>query len=147
MRLNLEINRTVKNPVADDFWRKAARQVLREPLFAFLAEKKINLSVAFVTPAKIRALNKTYRRHDSVTDVLSFPEFKNLAALRKSVDKELFLGELILCYNDIKQYAQQERLNLKQELAKVFAHGLLHLLGLAHGRRMFLLQEKIAKNK
>ena len=80
-----------------------------------------------------------------LTDVLSFAEYKSLAALKKANEKEIFLGELILCYNDIKEYAEMNRRNVKRELATVVSHGLLHLLSFSHGSRMFRLQDAVAE--
>jgi probable rRNA maturation factor len=57
----------------------------------------------------------------------------------------LFLGELILCYDDIRQYADKEGVKVKKELAKVISHGILHLLGFEHGERMFSLQKEVAE--
>ena len=61
----------------------------------------------------------------------------------EKLDGELFLGELILCYDDIKEYAENESLELKEELSKVVAHGILHLLGFEHGEKMFAIQNKV----
>jgi probable rRNA maturation factor len=85
-----------------------------------------------------------------VTDVLSFAEFKNLKVIKTNKGKEIFLGEIILCYDDIKAYAKKNELKTEEELAKVFLHGILHLLGFRHGPKMFALQNKFLtklKNK
>jgi rRNA maturation RNase YbeY len=60
------------------------------------------------------------------------------------LDEELFLGELILCYDDIKEYAQKEELDLEKEFAKVVSHGILHLLGFEHGEKMFAIEQSVA---
>lgn len=122
-----------------------AKRVLQEPEWAFLAQKKITISVALVSEAEMQRLNKQCRRKDSVTDILSFAEYEKTGKIKKAKDPEINLGELVLCYPDIKKYAKQEKKNLRAELATVVAHGLLHLLGLAHGRKMFVLQDKATK--
>jgi probable rRNA maturation factor len=87
-----------------------------------------------------------------VTDALSFAEYKNIEEIKRAVDnplgdgQEIFLGELILCYDDIREYADSEGMKLEKELANVVSHGILHLLGFEHSEEMFALQEKI-KNK
>jgi len=146
MKINLEINNKAKSPIKDVFWSAIARKTLEEVNLDFLKEKEISVSLALVNEKEIQKLNKQLRKIDKSTDVLSFPEFPSLKELKKSQEPELFLGEIILCYDDIKKYVLSEKLDLKKELAKVFAHGILHLLGFQHGKVMFTRQEKIAKN-
>lgn len=146
MQINLEINNTTQSPVTDEFLRKVADAVFAELKLKFLEEKDISISLALVAPAEIRRLNNEYRKNDSVTDVLSFAEYKSLDEIEKAVDKEIFLGELVLCYDDVKEYAEKEGIKLEKELANVVSHGILHLLGFKHGEEMFQLQDKIIKN-
>ena len=152
MTIVLEINNTSNSPVESGFFEAVAEKTLAEVKYDFLnppaGGKKINISLALVSPDEIKKLNKEYRQQDSVTDVLSFPEHASIEELKEAALKnqaeELFLGELILCYNDINEYAEKEGLNLKNELAKVFSHGILHLLGFSHGNDMFALQDVVA---
>lgn len=148
MRIVLEINNTTNSPVESGFFEAVAEKTLAEVKYDFLKDKKVGISLALVSPDEIKKLNKEYRQQDSVTDVLSFPEHASIEELKKAALKnqaeELFLGELILCYNDINEYAEKEGLNLKNELAKVFSHGILHLLGFSHGNDMFALQDVVA---
>ena len=110
----------------------------------FLAEKEILVSVALVSSEEIKKLNKTYRKKNAVTDILSFCEYKNQKAIREAGDNSIFLGELVLCYNDIKEYALKNQKDFSRELAKVVSHGALHLLGFSHSPKMFYLQEKVS---
>lgn len=146
MQLNLEINNITQSPVKDAFLLSVMNGTFQELKYEFSDDKKISISLALVKPQEIRKLNKTYRQHDSVTDVLSFPEYKNIKEIKTVGDKELFLGELILCYDDIRQYAKKEKMDLEKELANVVSHGILHLLGFEHGKKMFLIQEKSIKS-
>lgn len=147
MNLNLEINNLTKSPVGDGFFAIVAEKTFNEIGFDFLKNKNINVSVALVTSDEIRKINNEYRKYDNVTDILSFPEHETERELRKQVENkkedDVFLGELILCYNDIKEYADKENLEPEKELAKVFSHGILHLLGFSHGKKMFALQDKV----
>ncbi len=82
-----------------------------------------------------------------MTDILSFASYKNIKEIKKAEENPpaggVFLGELILCYDDIKDYAKKNGLNFKEELARTVSHGILHLLGFHHGKKMFSLQDKI----
>lgn len=144
MTINLEINNITQSPVEDAFFVSVVEKTLAEVQFG---EKNISISLALVSPEEIHKLNKDRRQVDSATDVLSFAEYKNIEEIKKAVDnpqgEEVFLGELILCYDDIKEYAQKENIALNKELANVVSHGVLHLLGFEHGDAMFGIQNKV----
>lgn len=150
MKLNLEINNATQSPIRDNFLVAVAEKTFAELNLDFFDGKEIIISVALVAPEEIKKLNNEYRKFDSVTDILSFPEHQSIEDIKTSVAEtqgnELFLGELILCYDDIREYAQKENIELEQELANVVSHGILHLLGFAHGEKMFAIQEKIKKD-
>lgn len=149
--MKIEINNTTNSPIENGFFEMVAKKTLAELKYDFLNlsadGKKIGISLALVAPEEIRKLNKKYRKRDSVTDILSFPEYENIEKIKKvaaeKLNGELFLGELILCYDDIKEYANRQKLDLKGELANVIVHGILHLLGFEHGEKMFRVQNKI----
>lgn len=156
MRLDIQINNTAKSPIRKKLLEEAVKKTLKTSGLDFLARKNITLSIAIINPREIKRLNKIYRKNDSVTDVLSFAEYKNAEAIKRAGDNRLrqpadggvFLGELILCYTDIREYARKNRIGLQKELANVVSHGVLHLLGMKHGKKMFSIQNKVLnKNK
>lgn len=142
MKLNLEINNQSKSPITQAFFATAWKMAFADKALVFPSSKNFNLSLALVSRAEIKRINRIWRKKNEVTDVLSFAEFKSLKTIRASREKEVFLGEIILCYDDIKVYAKKNGLKIKAELAKVFLHGILHLLGWKHGSKMFALQNK-----
>jgi probable rRNA maturation factor len=157
MTIDLQINNTTQSPIADGFLQKVAEATLghlmsndhndrRTSSVHFLADKNISVSLALVVPEEIKKINKNYRQHDDVTDVLSFAEYGSIEEIKNVVDSDVFLGELILCYDDIKEYAADAGIKLEKELANVVSHGILHLLGFEHGEKMFLMQEKVKNN-
>jgi probable rRNA maturation factor len=143
MKLEIEINNKSKSPLTKAFLNGIVQKTLLEVDWDFLPKKTISLSLAFVGKAEMQAINKKYRKVDAVTDILSFAEYKDKKEMKKSKEEELFLGELILCYDDIKEYAKGEKLNLKEESIRVVSHGVLHLLGMSHGKKMFAIQDRI----
>ena len=146
MKITVEINNLTKSPVKKAFFQAVAKKTLENSGYKFLnppaSGKNISVSLAIVSKAEIKKLNKTYRKKNETTDVLSFAEYKSSKALKRTKSKEIFLGELILCYADIKEYSKKRGLVLKRELAVVFAHGILHLLGFPHGKEMLEIQDK-----
>lgn len=143
MKFNLEINNQTKSPIKKAFFDEAFKLAFADKSVGILSAKIINLSLALVSRAEIKKINRIWRKKNEVTDILSFAEFNNLEAIRASREKEIFLGEIILCYDDIKAYAKQKGSPINQELVLVFLHGILHLLGFRHGKIMFALQNKL----
>ena len=90
------------------------------------------LSVAFVTPQKMREFNRAHRRKDMPTDILSFP-------LSKAS------GEIFLCMTEVAKKAALFGMTTRQYLGYVFIHGLLHLEGCDHGRTMSVLERKFCR--
>ncbi len=146
MKLRLELNNLTQSPVSKNMLFAIATEALRQINYEFLFSRNISLSVACVAPEEIRALNRQYRGYDEVTDVLSFSEYENPRELKKETRGEIFLGELILCYDDIAVYAKKNKKDTAREFAVVVAHGMLHLLGMKHSARMFQLQNNIIKS-
>lgn len=140
MQLNLEINNQAKSPVRKAFFEAVWKAAFKDKSLDLPAVQNFNLSLAFVSKAEIKKINRIWRKKNAVTDVLSFAEFKNLKEIKNKKGKEIFLGEIILCYDDIKAYARKNGLKINRELAQVFLHGILHLLGFRHGKIMFVLQ-------
>lgn len=145
MILHLETNNKSKSPVSEDAIDRIIQKTLEDASFDFLKNKEISLSVALVGAKEIKELNKKFRKIDEATDVLSFAEYDDIKKIKKEKKPEIFLGELILCYNDIAGYAKIEKLKMKNQLAEVISHGVLHLLGFEHGEKMFAIQKKVAE--
>lgn len=85
--------------------------------------KKYSLSIAYVSAKKSKEINKIYRKKDKSTNVLSF-------ALKKNE------GELVLCKEVIKKEAKKEKRDFDRYLQFLVIHGMLHLKGMRHGKKM-----------
>lgn len=143
MKLEIEVNNLTNSPMADDFFVRVAERTIVETGYDFLQEKNISISVALVSEQEMQRLNRESRQKDAVTDVLSFFEYETVEEIKSIQEENIFLGELIMCYDDIEKYAQAEKIDLEKELANVFSHGVLHLLCFSHGEKMFSLQKII----
>ncbi|MGH9349956.1 MAG: rRNA maturation RNase YbeY, partial [Vicinamibacterales bacterium] len=79
------------------------------------------LTVAIVSDARVKALNRRFRGRDQATDVLSFP-----------ADRRGDLGEVIIASGVARRQAKRAGHSLQTELRVLALHGLLHLLGYDH---------------
>ena len=78
------------------------------------------VAIAIVSDARMRALNRSYRKKDYVTDVLSF-EGEGTA-----------LGDLVIAKGVAARQARAVGHSLQTEMRVLALHGLLHLLGYDH---------------
>lgn len=88
------------------------------------------ISFSFVSEDEIRELNAFYRDKDSVTDVLSFPQYDDLSELDD--DMELCLGDVVICSDVARRQAEEYGHPYERELVYLFVHSVLHLLGYDH---------------
>ena len=80
------------------------------------------VTIRVVGRAEGRRLNHLYRKKAYATNVLSFPYGKT--------------GDLVLCHPVIAREARDQQKSVREHYAHLVVHGMLHLRGLAHGRRM-----------
>ena len=90
-----------------------------------LGLSKVELSIALVSDAQIKRLNKLYRNKDKPTDVLSFP-------IGEKVEDWLILGDIVISVDTAKRQAKELGHSLEEELKRLLVHGLVHLLGYDH---------------
>jgi probable rRNA maturation factor len=88
-----------------------------------------HVSVALVSDARVRTLNRTYRRQDYVTDVLSF-----FADRPNPRDPTPELGEIVIARGLARRQGRAAGHGAAIELRILALHGLLHLLGYDHER-------------
>lgn len=140
MKISLECHSQKSCPLNIREMEALVRTVFKKAGFLF-ARKSISLSLALVSPAEIKKLNKRYRKKDSVTDILSFGEYPGPRELKKEKGKDIFLGELVICCSVVKKSAKLNEVSFRNEFGYIFSHGVLHLLGFEHGEKMFAIQD------
>jgi probable rRNA maturation factor len=95
--------------------------------FAARARRELRLgkvSVLLTTDHEIRDLNRTFRKKDKPTDVLSFP------AIPESGEESA--GDIAISVEYAARSARRFDLELQQELKILILHGLIHLSGHDH---------------
>ena len=137
MRTVIEINNLTKKRIYPEFVRKIVRKTLKSSGENF---NSLGISVVFVNEAKIREINRKYRKRDKSTDVLSFRY--DLGYNKKEAGGEMILSPIVIAKN-----ARKNKISFLRELAFVLSHGVLHILGWKHSKKMYNLQDKISKIK
>ena len=80
------------------------------------------MTVALVSDARMRAINRRFRGMDYATDVLSFPS------------DSPHLGDIVIATGVARRQARTAGHGATEELRILALHGLLHLLGYDHER-------------
>ena len=111
----------------------ATRSSLPRGDFSYIKDhilgKRYTLSVVYVSRARMQKLNRTYRKKNEPTDILSFPLSKTS-------------GEIILHLESVKKKSKTFGLSFRAYLTFLFIHGCLHLKGHEHGRTMEKLEDR-----
>ena len=109
------------------------------------------VSVGLVSDQRVRVLNRSYRRKDYATDVLSFPGApRTRSSARRSSNQHPatsnFLGDIVIARGVARRQAREARHSYQTELKILALHGLLHLLGYDHERdngRMLRVERRL----
>lgn len=110
---------------------KLALKAIKKELCA-----KQDIELLIVNDEAIKELNKTHRKKNKATDVLSFPldyEFAN------------FLGSIVISVDTAQKQANEQNHSLDTEMAILFIHGCLHLQGFDHEKDSGEMREYEAK--
>ncbi len=114
--------------------------------------------IQLVSPKAMRDLNFRFRKKDSSTDVLSFPQLtwkRPLKVLKhdaipskRHIMNRMPLGDIVISLDDAAENATESGHGLDREVCFLLVHGFLHLVGHDHmksneKRLMFTQQDKL----
>lgn len=116
--LNLELNEKLQ---------RAAEFVLEAEN---VCGENAEISLTLVPPEEIKELNRDYRGVDSVTDVLSFPQFESVDDMPK--EGEICLGDVVICRDKVVEQAEEFGHSYEREFVYLFVHSMFHLMGYDH---------------
>ena len=85
------------------------------------------LCLSLVSDRDMRELNRQYRRIDTTTDVLCFPQ--------KSEANPDLLGDIVISYQTAVRHSRKLRISVEEELRLLLVHAVLHLLGFDHKKK------------
>ena len=132
----IKINVITNNSNWLNFIKKPNYYLEKKIIKINLKEKKFKKKKIFCTlllsgNKEIKSLNKKFRKKDKETDILSFPFYKKNELKKKlKAEKEVYLGDIIINLNKIKNKNVKKIFNL--EFDRLWIHGLVHLFGYAH---------------
>jgi probable rRNA maturation factor len=83
------------------------------------------LSIAFVSNRAIAELNRRHLGHEGATDVITF-------ALGRATSAAPLVGDIYVAPDVVRDQARRFRVPLREEMARVVVHGVLHAVGHEH---------------
>ena len=132
---NLEIAVIARDPLwrdaeprFEDLARRAAQAVFSHTAAARGLGGEVEASIVLADDALVRDLNRTYRRQDRPTNVLSFASDGKL----EGVNGPCLLGDVILARETVLREANDQGKSVAEHMSHLVVHGLLHLLGYDH---------------
>ena len=78
------------------------------------------ISIVMCSDELLLETNQKYLNHDYYTDIITFDY----------TEEDQISGDLMISYDRVKENAKKENVSVQEELRRVMAHGVLHLLGL-----------------
>ncbi len=125
---------------------KGLKMILQE-ILNILSLSSYEVTVSIVSNKKIQQLNRQFRMKDYPTDVLSFP-YLEADEILSPVNSEKILGDIVISAEKAGEQAAELGQSLKEELAFLMIHGVLHLTGMDHikkpdEKRMIAKQQEV----
>jgi probable rRNA maturation factor len=145
--LQFVFHNKTKAKISKSFLEKVAKQVID----ILKVKKNCEVGLFLVGEAKMKELNKQYRKQNCVTDVLSFSQLESKVPFIFPKIPTLSLGDVIVCYPQAKRQAKQYKHKVLTEVTILFIHGLLHLFGIDHdlgrdqAKKMMKIEKKVVK--
>ena len=92
-----------------------------------------SLTIVITDDTHTRTLNRIHRKHNTPANILTFPGDDEMPA------------EIYMSADRIQHLAEQTGESITNQILFLTTHGMLHLLGHQHGKRMEQLEDLYAK--
>lgn len=79
-----------------------------------------SLEINFINSEAIKEINNKFLSHDYSTDIITFDYSEN----QNFID-----GEIFISIDDVKENAKKFKVKFNEEIGRLVAHGILHLIG------------------
>jgi probable rRNA maturation factor len=104
--------------------RRAIAEIARATLRAERAGSAL-LSITLVDRRAIARLNRTHLGHAGATDVISF-------GFQRATERDPVVGDIYICADVARENARARGVSVREEVARLVVHGVLHVLGHDH---------------
>ena len=104
-------------------------------MLASINYNDFDIGILFTTNKSIRNYNRTFRKKDKATDILSFPYHTELMAGQRisvSEPEDRNLGDLIISLEFAAKDAKLASSSLDDYILMLIVHGIAHLIGYDH---------------
>jgi probable rRNA maturation factor len=147
MKLGIQIDKNFQKHLRKEWLRRVVEHSLAAQDIAY----EVELGLRITDDETVRKLNQEYRGVDEPTDVLSFALVERKPGSSPFItppDDLLHLGEVVISYPQAARQAEENNHQVKEEVALLVIHGILHLLGYEHDepareREMRAIEKKI----
>ena len=130
----------IRSPMARESMAEIARRTLHAE-----GVRNALVSIAVVDRGAIARLNRVHLGHVGPTDVISF-------WFTRATRADPVVGDIYICADVARHNAKARRIGVREEIARLIVHGVLHILGYDHpdgDRRersaMWARQERLMK--
>lgn len=84
---------------------------------------KISLNIRMVNEIEIKELNRSFRKKNNATNVITF---------EYGIENEYLTGDIIICFPIVEMESIKQKKNFQDHAAHITIHGVLHALGFDH---------------
>ncbi len=138
----------IKHPKGKPLKARLEREARR--ILSVLGRDDAELSILLAGDRAVRRLNREWRGKDAATDVLSFPVFAPPVGSRSAGGPlRRAIGDVVISLDTAAAQAAAAGVTRWQEVRRLLAHGILHLLGYDHerspaaARRMGTMEDRL----
>lgn len=142
----------VRNITTHRAHERAVKEAVRCALTHAGMRGNFEVSVAMVGEREMRALKRTWKGEDKVTDVLSFRFAEGGRMDMRAPGEAEHLGEIVICLPYAYAQARTRGVRGREHIITLAAHGAIHLSGIDHERsaqeerRTEAIQKEVVKH-
>jgi probable rRNA maturation factor len=127
VRVTIDVRGAVRGLTHRDIEAFVASCLARLRAENALVRQPDEASVVFVGDTEMKRLNRAWRGKNRTTDVLTFE-----GDLHTPPGAPVSLGEIVICLDQARRQAREQRHSLATEVRYLLLHGLIHALGFDH---------------
>jgi len=131
--LDFELTNEVKMRISKAFFGKYVKNIykhMKKLIDKKLFERDGQIDLVLISDERMQDLNKEFRSKDSPTDVISFA-YLDVTDYEFDMG-EIIVGDIFISVDTAKRQAKENGHSVREELAILFVHGLLHCFGFDH---------------